>query len=105
MGNTVTIEDSNTIEESEKYEYGGWESVKDRIRRRKMKMPYFPDFDRWEYEITGEWNGEQFTGVIVILFEMIRQVSPEEINRYVRGEFFHFLSREVGKREGDWVTS
>lgn len=80
---------------------GEWETVADRIKRR----PLYRSEAIWyyEYSITRNYEGEEFTVTGQIPPEVIDSVSIDELNVIVRDMFFGSMSDVVKERDGNWI--
>lgn len=80
---------------------GEWETVGDRIKRR----PLYRSGSVWyyEYSITRNYEGEEFTATTQLPPELIESVSIDELNMILRNAFFGSMDDVVKRRDGNWI--
>ncbi len=86
-------------------EYTEWETIGDRITRRKRILKSRPDDWTWEYRIQRNIDGELFAAVIDLVPEMLDAVPLDVLNQILRDGFAGCLVDAIQKRDGDWITS
>ncbi len=86
-------------------EYTEWETIGDRITRRKRITKSRRDDWTWEYRIQRNIDGELFTAMTEILPEILDAAPLDVINQIIRDGFAGCLVDAIRERDGDWVTS
>lgn len=86
-------------------EYGEWETVGDRVTRRKRMQERFPELFIWEYRIEREFEGEIIQANGEFPPEMLADCPLETFNEILRTQFAYALTDVLKRREGEWVTS
>lgn len=84
------------------FKAGEWETVADRIKRRPFKRSDV--IWHYEYSITRNYEGEEFTARCELPPEIIDDADIDTLNQILRNAFFGSMDDAVKRREGNWVT-
>lgn len=60
--------------------------------------------DRWQYEISREFEGEIFTGTLIVYDLILSELSTEQFETHIREEFFYGLGKSDRERGGAWFS-